>query len=579
MKAACLLLLWSCFAIKAVPLSGTATISYGGSPYCATGTATVTLTGQTGGTFSSASGLSLNATTGTINLSSSFPGTYTVTYTYSGGTASTSVLIRALPGAIITYGSGPFCPSGMANITISGTSGGIFSSTTGLSLNSTTGAINLGASTPGTYTVTYNFNNGICSNVKSTTITIRTPPTASISYSGSPYCPGGSASPVQTGQGGGTYSSTTGLSLNSATGVIDLAASMVGVYTVTYTFTNGTCSNKTTASVEVRDPVLAITNPPAVCAPDSINMTSTAVTAGSDPGLSYAYYTDATGTNTLPDPTGLTTSGTYYIKGTNSANGCITSILPVTVTVNARPSLSLSGDTSVCTGGTDTLLASTTGDSIGWLGLDSGQSAIVHPTMTTTYYAVAANTKGCFDTAGLEVHVAPFIVALTPSADPVLSGTQVTLNSSGNFAYTVNAWLPADDFSDQSALTQTLTVHDTDTSFSVIARSGQGCMDTASLHVNVDANMKDFFVPNAFSPNNDGKNDVFKVYGSSVKELKMLVFDQWGELVFESEDPQRGWDGTHGGHAEPAGIYIYVIKVVFSNGHTYSKKGTVSLVR
>ena len=99
-----------------------ATISYSGSPYCATGTANVTQTGAAGGTYSSTPGLSINAATGAINLGASSAGTYTVTYTLVAGnctnTVTTSVTINALPTATISYTGSPFCATGSAPVTV-----------------------------------------------------------------------------------------------------------------------------------------------------------------------------------------------------------------------------------------------------------------------------------------------------------------------------------------------------------------------------------------------------------------------------------------------------------------------------
>ncbi len=225
-------------------------ISYTGSPYCASGTATVTQTGQAGGIFSSTAGLSINAATGAINLGASTAGTYTVKYTLTVGncsnTVTATVTINALPTATISYAGSPYCATGTATVTQTGQGGGAYSSTAGLSLNAATGAINLATSTAGVYTVTYTFSNGTCSNSTAKNVTVTALPTATISYGGNPYCATGTATVTRIGQAGGTYSSTAGLNITAATGAINLVTSTAGTYTVTYSFSNGACSNTTT---------------------------------------------------------------------------------------------------------------------------------------------------------------------------------------------------------------------------------------------------------------------------------------------------------------------------------------------
>ena len=166
-----------------------AAISYAGTPFCATGTATVTQTGTAGGTYSaSPAGLSINAGTGTINLAASTAGTYTVSYDLSVGncdnTVTTTVTVNALPTATISYAGSPFCKSlvGAQSVTRTGTAGGTYSSTAGLTINAATGAITPSTSTAGTYTVTYSFTSGGCSNTTTTSVTITALPAATISY-------------------------------------------------------------------------------------------------------------------------------------------------------------------------------------------------------------------------------------------------------------------------------------------------------------------------------------------------------------------------------------------------------------
>ncbi len=178
-------------------------------------------------------------------------GTYTITYSFTVGTcsntATTSITITALPVATISYAGLPYCATGTATVTLTGTSGGTYSAPVGVIINAATGDINLTTSTPGTYSVTYSFTNGTCSNTTTAPITIDALPTATINYAGSPYCGvSGIVNVTQTGQSGGTYTSTAGLSLNSLTGAIDLGTSIGGSYIVTYSFTSGTCNNTAT---------------------------------------------------------------------------------------------------------------------------------------------------------------------------------------------------------------------------------------------------------------------------------------------------------------------------------------------
>ncbi len=203
--------------VNALP---TATISYSG-PFCATGTASATQTGQTGGTYSAApAGLSINATTGQINLGASTAGAYTVTYSFGNasgcnGTTTAPVTVNALPTATISY-SGPFCATGTASATQTGQTGGTYSAApAGLSINATTGQINLGASTAGAYTVTYSFGNASgCNGTTTAPVTVNALPTAYSVTGGGTYCP--SASGIAVGLSGSQKGVSYQLQLNGA---------------------------------------------------------------------------------------------------------------------------------------------------------------------------------------------------------------------------------------------------------------------------------------------------------------------------------------------------------------------------
>jgi len=89
------------------------------------------------------------------------------------------------------------------------------------------------------------------------------------------------------------------------------------------------------------------------------------------------------------------------------------------------------------------------------------------------------------------------------------------------------------------------------------------------------------FIPNTFTPNGNGQNDVFRVYSNIIQSMHLMVFNQWGEKVFETNDINGGWDGTYKGKPQPVGVYVYVAYMVLSdsNNSTVTKKGTFNLVR
>jgi gliding motility-associated-like protein len=87
------------------------------------------------------------------------------------------------------------------------------------------------------------------------------------------------------------------------------------------------------------------------------------------------------------------------------------------------------------------------------------------------------------------------------------------------------------------------------------------------------------YVPNLFSPNGDGVNDVLMVYGNTIATLELHIYNSWGQEVFVSKDQRQGWTGIMNGKLQPAGVYVYIVVVKLQNGSTVNKKGNVTLIR
>jgi len=246
----------------------TATISYSPAVLCnAAGSAVVNVTqaGSTGGVYSiSPAGMTINSSTGTLNPAGASPGNYTIRYTVTGTggcanvVATTTVTVNGTPNATISYRA--ICSAdGITAVTLSGSAGGVFSTTTGLTLDAATGAITPATSTPGNYIVTYTIAAASpCPGFQTTAnVTITKTPVANISYTTATLCNTPTSTPVnvtRTGDAGGTYSiSPSGLTIDPSTGTLSPAGAAPGNYTIRYTLTgSGGCANVTaTTTVNV----------------------------------------------------------------------------------------------------------------------------------------------------------------------------------------------------------------------------------------------------------------------------------------------------------------------------------------
>ncbi|GAB2858093.1 hypothetical protein GCM10027044_17630 [Hymenobacter ruber] len=487
-------------SVTITPLPSAA-FSYGGGTFCVSGTnPTATVTGTAGGTFTSTTGLTINATTGAITLSSTTPGTYTVTYSVTGACSNSStqvVTITTAPSATFSYGTGTpsFCVSGATNPAPSfgtGASGGTFTSTTGLTINATTGAITLASSTPGTYTVTNTIaaSGGCAAATATAQVTITAAPVATFSYgTTSTYCVSGTTAPavvLGTGATAGTFSSTTGLSLNATTGAITLSSSTPGTYTVTNTIAAANGCSAATATAQV-----TITAAPV--ATFSYATTSYCVSGATNPavalgtGATAGTFTSTTGL-TLNATTGAitlssSTPGTYTVTNTIAASGgCAAATATTTVTITAAPVATFSyGTTSTyCvsgttapavvlgTGATAGTFSSTTG-----LSLNATTGAITLSSSTPGTYTVTntvAAASGCAATTAtttVTITAAPtatFSYATTTGCAGSTTAVTPTLGtgaSAGTYSSTtglvINATTGAINLATSTAGTYTVT--------------------------------------------------------------------------------------------------------------------------
>ena len=374
-------------------------------------------------------------------------------------------------------------------------------------------------------------------------------------------------------------------SLNSNTIASPTAVTASGIYQLVVANTFA-CTDTALVRVSINMlPTVLVADPASVCSPSTINLTAAFVTAGSTAGLNYSYWRDAANTVAVPNA-GAVPSGLYYIKGTD-ANGCFDS-RPVTVIVYALPVVNAGRDTAICDQSFATLKGTATNLGIGTVsylwspatGLSSTTTAttVATPGASATYRLTASVDYGtCVLSVADDVRISmqPPIVAFAGNDTVAVSGVPHQLRASGGVNY---LWSPASVLNN-STIAKPLATLRQDTRFTVMVTDIAGCKASATVLVKV-YNGITYYLPNAFSPNGDGLNEVFRPIPAGIVSTEYFrIFSRYGQLIFETSQPLKGWDGTFKGIRQPVGNYVWSIKGMGNNGKVVEMKGNVVLVR
>ncbi|WEK18844.1 MAG: putative Ig domain-containing protein [Candidatus Pedobacter colombiensis] len=327
-------------------------------------------------------------------------------------------------------------------------------------------------------------------------------------------------------------------------------------------------------------------------------------------GVTYNWYATATSTDvlgsgaTFTSPPATTTTTTYYVEA-KSGNCTSTSRTPVVVNAGALPNppATVSGaGNPVCPGSTIVLTVNNPDPAFKyvWFSAQTGGTVLAEgnsftvPALnaTTVYYVGSVNlVSGCSSSTRTAVTV----TVLTRLAAPVVS-IQFTTATSITFAWAPVPGATAYEVSTDAGLTWVSpssgpagTTHlvaglnpDQQVTIRVRAKGQLDCqLSDATTFTGKAENPlgNNIFVPNTFTPNGDGKNDVFYVYGNTIAKLRLRVYNQWGQFLYESLTIQNGWDGTYKGEMQPNGVYVYYLEVEFNDGTKATKKGTITLLR
>ncbi|HNC33285.1 MAG TPA: gliding motility-associated C-terminal domain-containing protein, partial [Bacteroidia bacterium] len=117
-----------------------------------------------------------------------------------------------------------------------------------------------------------------------------------------------------------------------------------------------------------------------------------------------------------------------------------------------------------------------------------------------------------------------------------------------------------------------------DYSVTLTVKDEFGCENSFTKNISVTV-AHDLFLPSAFTPNSDGINDIFRLKGSGFVSADMLILDQWGQLIFRTNNAVVGWDGSVKGNLAPNGTYSYIVKIKLNDGSDKVLKGNISIIK
>jgi gliding motility-associated-like protein len=282
------------------------------------------------------------------------------------------------------------------------------------------------------------------------------------------------------------------------------------------------------------------------------------------------------------DPKASPPATTQYYVSVNGPGGC-SAIDSVLVTVYQPFDMVEMTDTAVCRGESVQLDANGAEiylwSPIEFLSNPNVSDPIATPEHSTVYYVSAEDIHGCAQRDSVEVNVFPVTpnVEITPSDTTVCPGknVQLVVVNGDQFSWSPSTYLSCTDC-DKPFVQDPLE----SVTYVVVAVDSNGCAagsDTASVVVSDQCIF--LVIPSAFSPNNDGRNDLFHALSQGVSDFDLKVFNRWGEMIFSSADVNTGWDGLWNGKAQPVGVYIYTLQATLDDGTLIDKKGNVTLIR
>ncbi len=547
------------------------------------------------------------------------PGVHTLTVTYTETvctyTGTVVFTVFQTPTAAFTLSQSTICAGASTTLTFTGSAeaGAAYNwNFAGASAVPGTGAgpHQLSWTTPGTYTVSLTVTgNGCTGNTFTAEVTVEAPLSAGEQAQQARFCNTESTTLTLFDQltgadAGGAWSSTgpaPGANFSAANGTLALGGLAPNVYTFRYRVDGGSCGTDDAAvSVEINagPRAEAGADQTLTCAMGMVSLDGGGSQGG--PGFTYQWTADDPGimigapTNRVVE---VSQPGTYTLAVTNEL-GCTNTDEVVVTAETEVPVATIELSQITCFAGSDGAIRIT--------GVTGGRPPYRYslndaaPVSTTLFGGLAPaeytlrieDANGCFTEFFLDItqpdELRVSITLLDPVGEDIRQGDDVTLRATirgGNAVDTI-IWMP-DSLANQTSEGNVITFQADETrriSVSVVDELGCRASDNLLLIVRKD---RPVFIPNGFSPNGDGANDVFFINADPrfVDRVESFqVYNRWGESMFEDKDflpndPAHGWGGMHRLREMNTGVYIYVAIVHFFDGEVITYKGDVTLTR
>lgn len=281
-----------------------------------------------------------------------------------------------------------------------------------------------------------------------------------------------------------------------------------------------------------------------------------------------------------------TVAGTYYAQTVNS---CQSELIPFELVINTTPTALFDATTTTCTNSLVLLSFTGSADEDAIFVWDMGTGDVLNGIGEHNYswsnvgeyeIVLTVEQNGCIGSYTTTIDVSEVEVVVESSDNEVETGDNITLTATGlsylegDLAY---YWTSTGNLPDCTDCPQTNAIVNQNTVFIVEVEDEYGCIAIDSVEVTL---ISDIVVPLAFSPNGDGVNDFFKLTPINIDYLEVFeIYNRWGKKVFSTNQLSEAWDGEFKSVAQKNGAYVYVIRVITTDGNVFMKTGNITLIR